>query len=107
MNYRTERLACDIVQGMANEPFTALCVLKGGYQYFGDLLDKIKQLNRYQLNGLNEQPQQIRIEFIRVKSYEDDMSTGNIQITGIESLDSLRGKVQKKEKNKNTINYDH
>ncbi|CAG2121114.1 unnamed protein product, partial [Medioppia subpectinata] len=36
--------------------------------------------------------QQIRVEFIRLKSYEDDKSTSNLKVIGIESLESLRGK---------------
>ena len=40
---RTERLAqkiCDDLQG--SDSLVALCVLKGGYQFFGDLLNYIK-----------------------------------------------------------------
>ncbi len=99
---RIERLACDIAIDLANEPFVALCVLKGGYQFFSDLLDKIRQLYRYRSSSetlskdlLDERldAQQIRVEFIRLKSYEDEKTTGNIKVIGIESLDSLRGKV--------------
>jgi hypoxanthine phosphoribosyltransferase len=95
-------LACDIAIDLANEPFVALCVLKGGYQFFNDLLDKIRQLYRYRSSSqsLNKDllddkldAQQIRVEFIRLKSYEDEKTTGNIKVIGIESLDSLRGKV--------------
>jgi hypoxanthine phosphoribosyltransferase len=99
---RVERLACDIAIDLANEPFIALCVLKGGYQFFTDLLDKIRQLYRYRSSsespskGLLDDTldaQQIRVEFIRLKSYEDEKTTGNIKVIGVESLDSLRGKV--------------
>jgi len=96
---RIERLACDIAIDLANEPFVALCVLKGGYQFFSDLLDKIRQLYRYRSSAddinkdVPEGAQQIRVEFIRIKSYEDEKSTGNIKIIGIESLSSLEGKV--------------
>lgn len=89
-------MACDIAVDLANEPFTALCVLKGGYLFFNDLLEKIRQLYRYRLNEVPEtldQAQQIKVEFIRLKSYEDESSTGDIQVIGIESLTSLRGKV--------------
>jgi len=98
---RIERLACDIAIDLANEPFVALCVLKGGYQFFSDLLDKIRQLYRYRSSSetlskdlLDERldAQQIRVEFIRLKSYEDEKTTGDIKVIGIESLDSLRGK---------------
>lgn len=93
---RIERLACDIVSDLNNEPFTALCVLKGGYAFFYDLMDKIRQLYRYRLLDSNvsneDEAQQIKIEFIRLKSYEDEKSTNEIKVIGIESLDSLRGR---------------
>ncbi len=99
---RIERLACDIASDLANEPFVALCVLKGGYQFFTDLLDKIRQLYRYRSSfesptkGLLDDrldAQQIRVEFIRLKSDVDEKTTANIKVIGIESLESLRGKV--------------
>lgn len=90
-------MACDIAVDLANEPFTALCVLKGGYLFFNDLLEKIRRLYRYRVMDLSEEvadeAQQIRVEFIRLKSYENEQSTSNIQVIGIESLESLRGKV--------------
>ncbi|KAH9389028.1 PREDICTED: hypoxanthine-guanine phosphoribosyltransferase-like [Rhagoletis zephyria] len=93
---RIERMACDIAVDLANEPFTALCVLKGGYLFFNDLLEKIRRLYRYRVMDLSEEvadeAQQIRVEFIRLKSYENEQSTSNIQVIGIESLESLRGK---------------
>jgi len=71
-------------------------VLKGGYLFFNDLLEKIRQMYRYRLveppEG-HDEAQQIRVEFIRLKSYENEHSTSNIQVIGIESLESLRGKV--------------
>lgn len=89
-------MACDIAVDLANEPFTALCVLKGGYLFFNDLLEKIRRLYRYRVMDLADEvadeAQQIRVEFIRLKSYENEQSTDNIQVIGIESLDSLRGK---------------
>lgn len=37
---------------------------------------------------------QLQVDFIRLKSYEDDHSTGNIQVIGGDSLEKLRGKVR-------------
>jgi len=96
---RTERMACDIASDIGHDSFTALCVLKGGYQFFSDLLQMIRQTYRvsssYSENGRQQartlSPFHIRTEFIRVKSYEDDSSTGKVTITGMESLESLRG----------------
>jgi hypoxanthine phosphoribosyltransferase len=43
---RTERLARDIVMEFGPEPLTCLCVLKGGYQFFHDLIAGIKTIAR-------------------------------------------------------------
>jgi len=61
---RTERLARDIMQDMGSHHIVALCVLKGGYKFFADLLDHIKALNQ---NGDKSVP--ITVDFVRVKSY--------------------------------------
>uniref|UniRef100_A0A8D2QVJ4 Hypoxanthine-guanine phosphoribosyltransferase n=1 Tax=Zosterops lateralis melanops TaxID=1220523 RepID=A0A8D2QVJ4_ZOSLA len=42
----------------------ALCVLKGGYKFFADLLDHIKALNQ---NGDKSVP--VTVDFVRIKSY--------------------------------------
>ncbi|UXI18462.1 NAD kinase domain-containing protein 1 [Sarcoptes scabiei] len=92
---RIERLACDIATDLGNEPFTALCVLKGGYLFFNDLLEKIRQLYRYRLldhSDSEDEAQQIKVEFIRLKSYENESSSNDIKIIGIESLEALRGR---------------
>jgi hypoxanthine phosphoribosyltransferase len=101
---RIERLACDIAKDIGHESFIALCVLKGGYQFFSDLLAKIRQFYRFTSYTESESaetrdgssselrgPRQIRAEFIRVKSYEDDSSSGKVTITGIETLSALNG----------------
>lgn len=64
--FRIERLARDIAQDYTDQPFTALCVLKGGYKFFADLLDKIKQYVR----NSSEPTGPISFDFIRLKSYE-------------------------------------
>ena len=62
--FRIERLARNIVQDFSNEGIVGLCVLKGGYKFFTDLLDRIKQLNR---NSETSVP--LAVDFIRIKSY--------------------------------------
>jgi len=42
----------------------ALCVLKGGYKFFTDLLDRVKMLNRN-----TEMSVPLAVDFIRLKSY--------------------------------------
>ena len=61
---RTERLARDIIRDMGGHHIVALCVLKGGYKFFADLLDYIKALNQ---NSDKSVP--LTVDFIRVKSY--------------------------------------
>uniref|UniRef100_A0A0B6YRM6 Phosphoribosyltransferase domain-containing protein n=1 Tax=Arion vulgaris TaxID=1028688 RepID=A0A0B6YRM6_9EUPU len=61
---RTERLARDIVADFGSEAIVGLCILKGGYKFFTDLLDKIQVLNRN-----SGQSVQLAVDFIRLKSY--------------------------------------
>lgn len=84
---RTERLAQKICDDMISQSLVALCVLKGGYQFFGDLLNYIKTSTATSGKCLR-----LQIDFIRLKSYEDDHSTGNIKVIGGDSLAKLEGK---------------
>ncbi|MGH0189431.1 UNVERIFIED_CONTAM: hypothetical protein FKN15_035628 [Acipenser sinensis] len=84
---RTERLARDIMRDMGGHHIVALCVLKGGYKFFADLLDYIKALNR---NSDKSIP--MTVDFIRLKSYCNDQSTGEIKVIGGDDLSTLTGK---------------
>lgn len=84
---RVERLARDIVQDFSEEPIVALCVLKGGYKFFTDLLDRIKQLNSHRNKSVP-----LAVDFIRLKSYVDDRSSGQIEVIGGDNLENLKGK---------------
>uniref|UniRef100_A0A8B9P6C4 Hypoxanthine-guanine phosphoribosyltransferase n=1 Tax=Apteryx owenii TaxID=8824 RepID=A0A8B9P6C4_APTOW len=85
--FRTERLAREIMKGMGGHHIVALCVLKGGYKFFADLLDYIKALNR---NSDKSIP--MTVDFIRLKSYCNDQSTGDIKVIGGDDLSTLTGK---------------
>ena len=119
---RTERLAREIMKDMGGHHIVALCVLKGGYKFFADLLDYIKALNR---NSDRSIP--MTVDFIRLKSYcvsfqpclphqpikyiyhvnppklctsvqtilsyQNDQSTGEIKVIGGDDLSTLTGKV--------------
>ena len=61
--YRTARLAQDICNDL-QDSLVALCVLKGGYQFFTDLLDFIKT---YHSTG--GKSFRMQVDFIRLKSY--------------------------------------
>uniref|UniRef100_UPI00358E05EE hypoxanthine-guanine phosphoribosyltransferase isoform X2 n=1 Tax=Myxine glutinosa TaxID=7769 RepID=UPI00358E05EE len=84
---RTERLAREILRDMGGHHIVALCVLKGGYKFFADLLDFIKALNR---NCDRSIP--LTVDFIRLKSYCNDQATGDIRVIGGDDLASLAGK---------------
>uniref|UniRef100_A0A9J7XT51 Hypoxanthine phosphoribosyltransferase n=1 Tax=Cyprinus carpio carpio TaxID=630221 RepID=A0A9J7XT51_CYPCA len=84
---RTERLARDIMKDMGGHHIVALCVLKGGYKFFADLLDYIKALNRN-----NDRSIPMTVDFIRLKSYQNDQSTGDIKVIGGDDLSTLTGK---------------
>ncbi|XP_058701860.1 hypoxanthine-guanine phosphoribosyltransferase-like [Poecile atricapillus] len=83
---RTERLARDIMQDMGSHPIVALCVLKGGYKFFADLLDQIKALNQ---NGDKSVP--VTVDFVRIKSYCNESPAEKISFIG-EELSTLSGK---------------
>lgn len=71
------------------------CILKGGHQYFADLVNEIKKLRRN--NGTSVQ---LSLEFIRVKSYTNDTSGGvHISLTDQE-LKEFKDKVTKKKNRK-------
>ncbi|MEQ2287232.1 hypothetical protein AMECASPLE_010287 [Ameca splendens] len=84
---RTERLARDIIRDMGGHHIVALCVLKGGYKFFADLLDYIKVLNH---NSDKSVP--LTVDFIRVKSYCNDKSTNSVRVIGGDELSNLSGK---------------
>ncbi|KAK2145242.1 hypothetical protein LSH36_693g02006 [Paralvinella palmiformis] len=87
INDRVERLARDIFDDFGSQPIIALCVLKGGYKFFTDLIDKLQTLNRN-----SEKSLPISIDFIRLKSYMNEQSTGQVQILGGDNLKNLSGK---------------
>ncbi|MBN3273729.1 HPRT phosphoribosyltransferase, partial [Polyodon spathula] len=73
---------------MGEHHIVALCVLKGGYKFFADLLDYIKALNR---NSDKSVP--LTVDFIRLKSYSNDESTNSVKVIGGDELSALSGKV--------------
>lgn len=85
---RTERLAVDIFNTIDHtKPLKALCVLKGGYKFFNDLMTCLQQLCAQSNKSL-----QIYVDFIRLKSYENDQSVGAVKVIGGDSLDEMSGK---------------
>ena len=76
------------MEEMGGRHIVALCVLKGGYKFFAHLLDYIKALNR---NSDRSVP--MTVDFIKLKSYCNDRSTGAIKVIGEEDLSTLTGKT--------------
>ncbi|CAO3618919.1 unnamed protein product [Mucor hiemalis] len=77
------RLIVDDTQG----PLVVCCILKGGHQYFADLVNEIKKLRRN--NGSSVQ---LSLEFIRVKSYTNETAGGvKVSLTD-EELKEFKGK---------------
>uniref|UniRef100_A0A1A8FEY3 Hypoxanthine phosphoribosyltransferase n=2 Tax=Nothobranchius korthausae TaxID=1143690 RepID=A0A1A8FEY3_9TELE len=84
---RTERLARNIMDDLGDHDIVVLCVLKGGYQFCADLVDRIKVLS---CNSNQTIP--MRVHFIRLKSYLNDQSTEDLHIVGADDLSFLAGK---------------
>lgn len=84
---RVEKLALDIKEDVGHEPLVCLCVLKGGYKFFGDLVNRLEALNT-----VTEEPIPLSVDFVRLKSYVDDRSTNEIQVIGGDGLEQLGGK---------------
>lgn len=84
---RIERMARDIFNDIGQESLAVLCILKGGYKFCADLLDKITQMNR-----MAQVSVPLMVDFIRLHSYENDQSLGEIKVIGSDNLDCLQGK---------------
>eukprot|EP00111_Clytia_hemisphaerica_P004066 TCONS_00011653-protein len=84
---RIERMARDIHECFHDESLKILCILKGGYQFCNDLTHYIKALNRGSGKSI-----QLGIDFLRVKSYKNDQSSGEVNIIGGDDLSHLKDK---------------
>jgi len=89
---RTDKLALDIYQHYLKvlppgESILALCTLKGAYRFFGDLLKRLEKINSYSSGDCVP----VKMDFIRLKSYENDESTGDVKIVGGDKLLRLKG----------------
>ncbi|KAJ1642996.1 hypothetical protein LPJ64_005183 [Coemansia asiatica] len=85
---RIAKLAQIITSEYDNERIVVCCVLKGGHQFFSDLVNYMKK-------ALNKEGKTLpmTLDFIRVKSYENDRSTGDVHVSMTEKeLQELKGK---------------
>ena len=105
---RTQKLAADIHRSYpAGEPLLLVCILKSGLGFFNALVGGLQSLNllagapsksdHCEEKNRREQSDIIPVntchrsrpllsEFIRVRSYVNDRSTGNVEITGIRDM---------------------
>ncbi|KNE60408.1 hypoxanthine phosphoribosyltransferase [Allomyces macrogynus ATCC 38327] len=84
---RVEKLANEIAADTEG-PLTVCCILKGGHAFFADLVNRLKKCTNAAGQNLPMQ-----LDFIKVKSYEGDKSSGNVTISYTEQeLHDLKGK---------------
>ncbi|XP_036084001.1 phosphoribosyltransferase domain-containing protein 1 isoform X2 [Rousettus aegyptiacus] len=84
---RIERLAKDIMKDIGYCDIMVLCVLKGGYKFCADLVEHLKNISRNSDRFVS-----MKVDFIRLKSYRNDQSMGEMQIIGGYDLSTLAGK---------------
>ncbi|KNC99925.1 hypoxanthine phosphoribosyltransferase [Spizellomyces punctatus DAOM BR117] len=84
---RVSKLA-QMIAAECENPLVACCVLKGAHGFFAHLMEDLKK----QKNRRGESIP-LRLEFIKVKSYENDQSTGNVTISlSEEDMQAFKGK---------------
>lgn len=84
---RVAKLAEDISKDCIN-PVVACCVLKGAHVFFAHLIEHLKKSK-----GPSGGSIPLSFEFLKVKSYHNDQSTGKVQISLSEDeLASFKGK---------------
>ncbi|XP_074123054.1 phosphoribosyltransferase domain-containing protein 1 isoform X1 [Sminthopsis crassicaudata] len=84
---RTEKLAKDIMNDIGFCDIVVLCVLKGSYKFCADLVENLKTISRNSDTFVS-----MKVDFIRLKSYRNDQSMGDMQISGADDLSKLAGK---------------
>jgi hypoxanthine phosphoribosyltransferase len=86
---RTEKMILDLFENLDREkPIVALCVLKGGYQYFNDVLQYLKQY----CATMGNRAVQFNVDFIRLKSYEDERAGDEVKVVGGDDFSNLKDK---------------
>ncbi|MFH1650213.1 MAG: hypoxanthine phosphoribosyltransferase [Candidatus Woesearchaeota archaeon] len=81
---RLQQLAINVHDDYKGKKLHILCVLKGGDKVFGDLNKQLDKLN----TSRSSVP--ITYDFIRTSSYENDSSTGIVNIMG--ELQDIKGR---------------
>lgn len=84
---RVNKLARLIVNETTG-PLVVCCILKGGHQYFADLINAVKKLTDREGKTIP-----LSLEFLRVKSYKNDKSEGVTMSITEEECKEFKGKV--------------
>ncbi|BHF58635.1 hypoxanthine phosphoribosyltransferase 1 [Sparganum proliferum] len=80
---RIKRIAAEIIEFFEKEGITSvymLCVLKGGFKFFSDLIEEMQQNIWSRKCNIS-----LQIEFVRVKSYIDTTS-GDVHVLVVDDL---------------------
>eukprot|EP00030_Apusomonadida_sp_AF-17_P004118 a504_237.p1 GENE.a504_237~~a504_237.p1 ORF type:complete len:227 (+),score=74.65 a504_237:23-682(+) len=85
---RVKKLAEDIFNVYRGQELNMLCVLKGAFVFYNDLLHEIRQLNA---TASAADTVRFFVNFIRVQSYENDVQSHNVRVSGMD-LEELRGR---------------
>jgi len=83
---RTEAIAARIVKDHEGGDMVCLCVLKGGYKFFSDLIEKTQNMAASKGKQIP-----MYMDFIRLKSYSDDQS-GEVRVIGQDDFSFLEGR---------------
>nr|CAH8855666.1 unnamed protein product [Trichobilharzia regenti] len=87
---RLEKMSMDIVEAYEAskaKSITLMCVLKGGFKFLGDLVEVLERTIRARGTLLP-----MSVEFVRVKSYVNDVSTHEPILTGMEDPSEYKNK---------------
>mmetsp|Transcript_10613 Transcript_10613/g.20499 ORF Transcript_10613/g.20499 Transcript_10613/m.20499 type:complete len:219 (-) Transcript_10613:2084-2740(-) len=83
---RIRKLAIDIRQHFGDKCITILVVLRGAFRFAKDLVEGLDRLQNSETT-----PKPYVLEFIRIKSYVNDQSAADIEISGLD-VGELAGK---------------
>ena len=76
-------MAADILHSFpAGEPLLVVCLLKSALGFFNALMESQRLLN-HETVGNSSRIRILFSEFMRVRSYVNDRSSGNIEVSGI------------------------
>ncbi|XP_023404627.1 LOW QUALITY PROTEIN: phosphoribosyltransferase domain-containing protein 1 [Loxodonta africana] len=84
---RIERLAKDIMKHIGYCDIMVLCVLKGRYKLWANLVEHLNNISQNSDRFVS-----LKVDFIRPESYRSDQSMGEMQIMGGHDLSALAGK---------------